>query len=121
MRYSKRPTTIRSLVCSFDQKPLSHLTRTARGLIEKIRDDGRKHWKSNADEQKRWDRYCNDMINAMAFRASIYAITALWLDDKNDHTTMTLELKVETGKIEDDIQYTPATTPRKYRKRARGL
>lgn len=174
MRYSNRQPTVRSLVGSFDQKSYSHLIRNSRGMIERIREEGRIHWKSNAEKHETWERYCNDMLDAIhaaldrrhdapleqalrdairvyehsegrliqmmhaesidesardslmqwieaTFRALIYAITSIWIDDKIDHTTMTLDIDLATGKTKDDIHYTPPTTPRKYRKRTRGL
>ena len=173
MRDLKHGIPIRNIVGPFDRLSLSHLLRNTRGMIERIRDDGRIYWKSDADAQKRWNRSCDDMINAMAsaysrrhdplehvlrdtihvyehserrlvemmkassidesswvpflvwieatFRAAIYAITAMWLDDKHDLTTMTLEIDIGTGETTDDIQYTPPTTPRKYRKKAKGM
>ena len=173
MRDPKHGIPLRNTIGPFDRKSLSQLMRNAQALIERIRDDGRTHWESDADAQKRWNRSCDDMNNAIAsahsrrndplehvlrdtihvyehserrliemmkassidesywvpfliwiegtFRAAVYAITAMRLDDKHDHTTMTLEIDIGTGEIVDDIQYTPPTTPRKHRKKAKGM
>ncbi len=57
----------------------------------------------------------------LVFRTSIYALVSGWIEDKQDHFTITTTINLTTGETTQERTGTEMTVPKKYRKATKRL
>ena len=57
----------------------------------------------------------------LVFRTSIYALVSGWIEDKQDHLAVTINVNLSTGETTEKRTGTEMTVPKKYRKATKHL
>ena len=58
-RFKNRHLELLDIVDRFESSPASRHARDARGVIERVRDEGSAFWEEGSSQLKRWRDYCN--------------------------------------------------------------
>ncbi len=66
-RFENRHFELIDIIDQFEAQPSSTHYRNALGAIHRLKDDGRGFWEDGSKQLRRWQGYCDDLLDFLSF------------------------------------------------------